>query len=245
MRPEDELHAPGTGVTLDPRLLSTATPEDGTNNPLTDYSGGNGRPTAPRGETYPTHTNVTSLAAGSGLETEREAENSALGGDSINPLSFSPEVLPKGPAPEHHMRTTSGTDFDTLVADPLPLPASLPAPSPMESQVTKHGDADIILLTGTLDPKGAAEAKKALAPFLTGGTKLVIDMSGVDYIGSAGLRELFLAAKTIDRVGGKLAVCALRPEVKRIFDIAGFAIPYQIVESRETAYDVLGVQGAA
>ncbi|HSI86834.1 MAG: STAS domain-containing protein [Candidatus Methylacidiphilales bacterium] len=158
---------------------------------------------------------------------------------AANPASFSPEVLPNGPKAEQYSGI-SGI-YPAADATPLPLPASLPAPCPMESKVSKHGDADIILLNGTLDPKGAAEAKKVFAPFITGGTKLVIDMSGVDYIGSAGLRELFLAAKSIDRVGGKLAVCGLRPEVKRIFDIAGFAIPYQIVETQETAFDVLGV----
>jgi anti-anti-sigma factor len=50
----------------------------------------------------------------------------------------------------------------------------------------------------------------------------VVDMAGVAYISSVGLRALMMAAKQTKVSGGKLAVAALQPVVKEIFEISRF-----------------------
>lgn len=106
----------------------------------------------------------------------------------------------------------------------------------MQTETSKVESIDVVAISGRLDPAAAIELKKVFTPLLAGGAvKLVVDMAAVEYIGSAGLRELFFAAKNLERAGGKLVCCSLQPEVKRIFDIAGFSIPYQVFASREEA----------
>lgn len=106
----------------------------------------------------------------------------------------------------------------------------------MELSETIVDGVPVLSVSGRLDSQKSADFKKGLAQYLTGHPrKLVLDMGGVPYISSAGLRELFLAARELQRGGGKLVVCNPQPDVKHVFDIAGFAICYQIVGSREEA----------
>lgn len=105
----------------------------------------------------------------------------------------------------------------------------------MDMKATLEGDVNVVTLSGRIDPQAAVDLKKDLAPLVGDAKKLLIDLADVSYIGSAGLRELFFAAKNLERNSGKLVCCNLQPEVKRIFEIAGFSIPYQIFESRDEA----------
>ena len=50
----------------------------------------------------------------------------------------------------------------------------------------------------------------------------VVDFAGVEYISSMGLRVLMVAAKQLRARGMRIAVAALTPVVKEIFDIARF-----------------------
>jgi anti-sigma B factor antagonist len=44
-----------------------------------------------------------------------------------------------------------------------------------------------------------------------------------------------LAAKRLKAVGGKLAICGLKPAIKKVFDIAGFGTILRIVPTRQDA----------
>jgi anti-anti-sigma factor len=105
----------------------------------------------------------------------------------------------------------------------------------MEIQASLEGDVNVVKVSGRIDPQAAIDLKKDLAPLIGDSKKLLIDLADVSYIGSAGLRELFFAAKNLERNGGKLICAHLQPEVKRIFEIAGFSIPYQIFETTQEA----------
>ena len=106
----------------------------------------------------------------------------------------------------------------------------------MELSETIVEGVPVLNVTGRLDAQKTTDFKKSLAQYLSGRpSKLVLDLGGVTYISSAGLRELFLAARELQRGGGKLVVCNPQPDVKHVFDIAGFAICYQIVGTREEA----------
>jgi stage II sporulation protein AA (anti-sigma F factor antagonist) len=53
--------------------------------------------------------------------------------------------------------------------------------------------------------------------------KLIIDLSAVDYVSSAGLRVFLVAAKTAKEYGRALAVCSVEPDVRELFDVTGFS----------------------
>jgi serine/threonine-protein kinase RsbW len=109
---------------------------------------------------------------------------------------------------------------------------------PMTIQTSTLSDVTLVSISGSLDPNGAIELKGSLKPILESPVKkLVFDLSNLDYTGSAGLREFFMAAKTLDRAGGKMAIFGLQKEVHRVFDMAGFAITYPVVDTLTEAID--------
>ena len=64
---------------------------------------------------------------------------------------------------------------------------------------------------------------------------LVVDLTGVEYVSSAGFREFFLAGRRMGRDGGTLSVCSFQPQVKELFEIAQFMTAYAVHDTREAA----------
>lgn len=98
----------------------------------------------------------------------------------------------------------------------------------MELPVTRHADVAVLHVAGRLDLGLADAFRTALTPHLgacvAGGDGIVLDLAGVDYISSAGLRVLMLAARQAKAQGGAVAVAALQPVVREIFEIAKFTL---------------------
>ena len=65
------------------------------------------------------------------------------------------------------------------------------------------------------------ELEKAIAEDIDGTKNLVLDIKGVEYISSAGLRVLLAAQKKISKTG-LMKVINVCPEVMEIFEITGF-----------------------
>jgi len=84
----------------------------------------------------------------------------------------------------------------------------------------------VAVTAGRVDHQSAGALEAALKPLVEqsrvlGGT-LVIDLAGVEYISSVGLRVLMIAAKELRTSGAKIAVAALQPVVAEIFAISRF-----------------------
>ena len=54
----------------------------------------------------------------------------------------------------------------------------------------------------------------------------MLDLGGVDYIASIGLRVLMLASRQARAQGGTIAVAALQPLVREIFEISKFTLVF-------------------
>lgn len=96
----------------------------------------------------------------------------------------------------------------------------------MELSERRAGRAVVLAPAGRIDMGTADQLRERLIPLVTAsgqsGEPVVLDFSGVDYISSAGLRVLMLAAKEARTSGGKIAVAALQPLVNEIFQISRF-----------------------
>jgi stage II sporulation protein AA (anti-sigma F factor antagonist) len=64
---------------------------------------------------------------------------------------------------------------------------------------------------------------------------LVLDLAGLEYISSIGLRVFMMAAKRVRVVDGKVVVCALQPAIQEVFTIAGFSALFTPFETRSVA----------
>lgn len=99
----------------------------------------------------------------------------------------------------------------------------------MELSSARHGDTVVLSPRGRIDHARAEAFKTALGPHLTQagpGHPLVLDLGGVDYIASVGLRVLMLASRQVRAQGGTIAVAALQPLVREIFEISKFTLVF-------------------
>jgi stage II sporulation protein AA (anti-sigma F factor antagonist) len=93
----------------------------------------------------------------------------------------------------------------------------------MEFAHETSGDVVVVKLAGRLDSISAASTEKQLTGLIGSGTpRLVIDLSKLDYISSAGLRVLLLVERKIQQAHGQLALFGLVPGVREVFSISGF-----------------------
>jgi len=82
----------------------------------------------------------------------------------------------------------------------------------------------ILSPSGRLDSHSAPGfEQEVLAAVAGGATRMLIDFSNVQYISSAGLRIVLIAAKKMKAGGGKLALCALSDSIAEVFKISGFS----------------------
>ena len=100
----------------------------------------------------------------------------------------------------------------------------------------REGGAAIITPVGRLDSLAAPVLRNTLAELdAAGERRVVIDLARVDYISSAGLGVLFTLAKRMRETGGGLAICALGDQVRRVFDLAGYAPHFTVTATRAEA----------
>ena len=77
-----------------------------------------------------------------------------------------------------------------------------------------------ITLSGRLDTHTYQALDEALAPLLaTPITTLVLDLSHLDYISSAGIRSIFKARKVLATREGRVLVVNPQPQIRKVFDV--------------------------
>jgi anti-anti-sigma factor len=97
-----------------------------------------------------------------------------------------------------------------------------------------------VRLTGRLDSAtGPTFEKDLLGRIDGGGRRLLLDFTELQYISSAGLRIVLLAAKKMKSAGGRLALCSLNPQIAEVFAISGFTNILDIHPSRDAALATL------
>lgn len=110
----------------------------------------------------------------------------------------------------------------------------------MEIKQVKHGDIALLNLIGRLDANTSGELESVLIPMIDEGEKkIILDFSALDYISSAGLRLLLLAAKKLRNNKGEIILCSMKDFIKEIFEISGFTPIFTIVDSKEDALKIL------
>ncbi len=83
-----------------------------------------------------------------------------------------------------------------------------------------RGDSQRVALAGRLDTHSYDELDRQLAPLLASSIRsLVLDLSGLEYISSAGVRSVFKARKALSARGGKVLVANPQPQIAKVFDI--------------------------
>lgn len=106
----------------------------------------------------------------------------------------------------------------------------------MNIKEAKMEKATVLMIEGRLDSRTSGILEKKFLAMLEAGEKnFVVDFANMDYISSAGLRVLLMVTKKTKISGGKIVLSALSPNVKEVFDIAGFTSIFNISASQEEA----------
>jgi anti-anti-sigma factor len=77
-----------------------------------------------------------------------------------------------------------------------------------------------VSLAGRLDTHTYGELDQQLSPVLGSQIQsLILDLAGLDYISSAGVRSIFKARKALAARGGKVVVVNPKPQIQKVFDV--------------------------
>lgn len=109
----------------------------------------------------------------------------------------------------------------------------------MEIQEQRHGNTIVLGINGRLDSLSCREFEGRLLGVLHEHSQVVVDCAGMEYISSAGLRVLLVAAKQARSANGQLALATLRDNPREVFDISGFSAIFAIHPTLEEALAAL------
>lgn len=90
-------------------------------------------------------------------------------------------------------------------------------------ETTIDGDTCIVKLDGRLDVKTAKEADTAFAESAAQAKHVVLDLGGLEYVASAGLRAIKRLRGAVKSNEGTLVVRNVQNEVMEIFEMTGFS----------------------
>lgn len=106
----------------------------------------------------------------------------------------------------------------------------------MDITLSQEGEVCIIAMAGRMDATTTAKFGETARDLIAQGKQcLLVDMGGLEYISSAGLRDILGLVKACKSTSGKLAFCGLQPMVAEVFRISGFTTILNVQESRELA----------
>jgi anti-anti-sigma factor len=106
----------------------------------------------------------------------------------------------------------------------------------MEIHELASGEILVLGLKGRLDALSADAAKQNLLAKVTDSNpRLVLDLSQLGYVSSAGLRVFLEVSKRVTAAQGKLALCGLVRNVRQVFELAGFASFISIYPDQDEA----------
>ena len=107
-------------------------------------------------------------------------------------------------------------------------------------QVRQVGDASVLSVKGKVNFETAPQLKDAIKDIKDGISEqhqriLLINLEGVSFVDSSGLGLLVAARNLLEKSGGRLYLCCIAPQVKKVFDQTNLTNFFSIFESEQDA----------
>jgi anti-anti-sigma factor len=103
----------------------------------------------------------------------------------------------------------------------------------------QHVDRDgitIVAPQGRIDTTTSGSVEDAIRHLVDSGRRnLLVDLSGVEYISSAGLRVFLVVAKRMRDLRGTLVLSGMTEPVRQVFQLAGFMALFSVEPTQESA----------
>lgn len=97
----------------------------------------------------------------------------------------------------------------------------------MEIKSTVNGNRMELRMSGKLDTLSAPDFEEKTRVLPDGVTEVVLDLSEVSYVSSAGLRAMLILLKKLNEKDGALYVRNVSQAVQDIFEVTGFDLLFQ------------------
>jgi anti-anti-sigma factor len=103
----------------------------------------------------------------------------------------------------------------------------------MEAGVTSN-EVAVVEPRGRIDSVAAPALTDQIDRLIRAGSRnLLIDLRDIAYVSSAGFRALLVARKLVDETGGKVILCGMSRELRRLFEIGHFTELFVICATRD------------
>jgi len=109
----------------------------------------------------------------------------------------------------------------------------------MTIETTVDGDQVIATVKGEIDGKTAPQVQSELLSALENRTLLLVDMQGVSYLSSAGLRMLLLLYRQVTARKGKVVLAGVSEEIRDTMSMTGFINFFTLADTREAGMAAL------
>ena len=113
----------------------------------------------------------------------------------------------------------------------------------------RYANAVVLQVGGRLDQDTCeafrGELMNAVEEALAVGAALILDLSGVEYVSSAGLRCFVIASRRMKAAKGRILVAALQPMVAEIFEISHFDALMDVHSTVRDALAAVSAEAAA
>ena len=119
----------------------------------------------------------------------------------------------------------------------------------MECKVREIANVTLIQVEGRIDHTTAKAFEDVLSSQVTGcageDKKLLLDLSGVTFMSSAGLRVLMIAAKQCRKQNGRMVLAALQPMIREVFQISRFDSLFEVFPTVRAALEAISPAAAS
>jgi anti-sigma B factor antagonist len=104
---------------------------------------------------------------------------------------------------------------------------------------TTRDNVTVIFLEGSIDGKTATVVRDELRPLLESASDVVLDMSKVDYLSSAGLRLLLLVYREFVAKNKKLVLAGMSQEIEEVMSYTGFLNFFRLASNHTQAMKMI------
>ena len=106
----------------------------------------------------------------------------------------------------------------------------------MEVGIRKEEGTLVLSISGRMDAVTAPRFYDLVKEQVERGeSHFILDLSGLEYISSAGLRTMLIHQKNLSTAKGDMVLCGLQGMVREVFEISGFNTIFTILDSLEEA----------
>jgi anti-sigma B factor antagonist len=93
----------------------------------------------------------------------------------------------------------------------------------MEIKKSSEGNTMTLAISGRLETVTAPQLDAEIQALPEGVSELLMEISTLEYVSSAGLRVFLMAHKKMKSRGGAMKISGANASVKKVFDITGFS----------------------